>query len=340
MNNEPEKKQYRGTIIVDAVGLIDLSAQIPQKFCSDEFTPKTYLETLKFLAANNYHVIIPEMVSLEASDVLADGRSIGKHFAVKEQFKEMGKVVNPFLREVAVGAIPNIEIVPNTGPQEVDEHCKGISKALDNLKDMKNDFRAMAHKTKTKFDSTKTDITARVALIRGLEKTTDTTNFGDKSILSLLKNNYASEKNVFVLTRDSGLRNSIREQYSNANAISTPRLMYGLIQAGLGKYAGIAENVSALDFENSRRDAITKNRGNPLILLTPENDDNYSKSSKDSPFNNSLKELSLELKEKEAMSKTEIKSDGKSNVDKFRARYQRSNPRINNSGNGNDSHGL
>ncbi len=76
--NGDAQVSYRGTIIVDASSLFELSEQIPQRdpiANSRDIETSSYLDFLPFLARNGYRIVIPEMILIEAGKILKSGHN-------------------------------------------------------------------------------------------------------------------------------------------------------------------------------------------------------------------------------------------------------------------------
>lgn len=220
------KPKHRGTIILDASALIDLCAEVTPTLRQHGIKPVRYLETITFLARQGYRVIIPEMVSIEASSVLANGTALNSKFD-NASFLPSALILTPLLRDAALPAgdarkeHPGLEIMPHTGPAEVDAFCQQMTDACN----------------KPKLQ------TARYLIMQA--RKTNTSNFGDKSILSLLDDpaKHGIDEPVIVIARDGFLSKSVRE-FSHQPTYTPSKLAYALGSSRLASHLGFVTNVS------------------------------------------------------------------------------------------------
>jgi hypothetical protein len=227
----------RGIIIVDACALIDLAKQVSPYLRKNGAVLETYLDTLLFLSRHGYRVLIPEMASVEAGQILANGQNIDSAYRKThtDKYKKDHDSIRPFLRNVALGHYPNIEIIADTGPQDVDAHCNALRSAMNinwGTKDKKRDFLRRSNLTQTQRSSTD--------------------DFGDKAILSMIDRDMAGIdhcKNVLVLTDDELLRDSILEKHLEGSTLfDQPRIagltsrkfIHALAMGGLTEKMGFA----------------------------------------------------------------------------------------------------
>ncbi|MFZ4542015.1 MAG: hypothetical protein ACOYNL_09490 [Rickettsiales bacterium] len=185
----------RGIIIVDTCALFDMSKEIDPRLKANGVTPATYLNMLSYLAARGYRVIIPEMVALEAAQICANGFDIGSLF--KENSNAMARRLKPFMQAVAAGELPGMEIMPNTGPNEIDAFCAEA-----------NQLHAQPGSRLVKHNDAR--------LLFGKDKK----DFGDGAIVSLCKQpDLLRAKNVVVLTSDNRLTMRLRKLSNETQAV-------------------------------------------------------------------------------------------------------------------------
>lgn len=127
---------HRGTIILDASAIMALAKPVAadctngREDFSDTFS---CLELLALLGRQGYRILIPEMVSLEVSNIMANGANINRIFPAQSRYFYKSKLdvaaqeqCRTFLIKASRGEYPNIQIIPNTGPEHVDAYCRQL----------------------------------------------------------------------------------------------------------------------------------------------------------------------------------------------------------------------
>jgi hypothetical protein len=222
----------RATIVLSTDAMLALSQPVPKEYRrTDVMNPiTTYLDLLPFLGRHGYRILIPEIVSVKTAQVLADGRNT-KNFFEAPSYSEMG-YARPFLKMVAHDGYPNISIVTNTGPADVDAYCDALRAALGISNVRPRDHTKNFYKGRERSH-------AIIDLI------------GDKSIgsglpsVSTLANTLAHEKKdppLIVLTDDG----HIMEQLSgHARYLRIRYFMHYLVESGIGHAAGLTADASS-----------------------------------------------------------------------------------------------
>ncbi len=282
---DQQDKEYRGTIIVDTCVLSDFSLAFPKSFRQKgSQKPQTYLDILTFLAKNGYHIIIPEMIAIEAVEMVADGKSVKdwvKHDTNNDH--HYSETLMPFLKDVAKGNYPNIEIISGSGEESADNYCTDFNQILNNIKSHKNGYNGTEYQNKMKL----------MTEINALSKDIVRDDYGDKAIKSLL-NTYPKDS-TFVLTDDKKLLADINKNYKD-NSLSSYRLLQALPLAKLFQNAGIKELADIVKLENIRRRELMKVRYNESYNeLSEEDGIKCVRFLQHHPFLQSLKELAADI---------------------------------------------
>jgi hypothetical protein len=335
-NNNGTTPPYRGDIIVDATALIGLRVAIPNT--NDGYSEKKYLDILPFLAKNGYRIIVPERVSLEAGDILASGFDVDTLFAGNGKFKEM-HAVKSFLKDAALPESsnckdnPNICIASNTGPKAADDFCSNMEEIVraKNI-ELKNFKGSLLRKSQHNVGSNgveriiNSQIHRRIRALRSSENSTDA---GDKAIMSLLEEKYNKQNGtpVFVLTDDADLRNKIKS-FPHVGVPTVSNLIYGLVGSGLATEFGLPAGIKALDLENARIEALKnididrKEKYNPeRIKLGEEQKIAFVN---ELPLSKSLMSLSNDLKRQKIETPAANETSAGDAVAKFREKYKKS----------------
>jgi len=311
LQNDKSQPQYRGDIIVDVTSLLALSANIAENTANeDRNTPKKYLETLKFLANNDYRIIIPEITSYEAGNILASGKDVSSYLKNSPDKKSSNyPALRSFLKDASLPdnsihkETPNIRIATNTGPEEID----GFLKKLTDLE------KAQVHKTLKS--------TMAQDIISSQKQLNEKGNTHSKdAINSLIENKYKTENStpVFVLTDDHDLLDKVKD--SNVKTVSTSQFIYSLAQSGLGDKVGFPQGISALELEKDRR------RQFKGIDAIPErihdNEDKYVTTVKKLDITKSFAKLNAALDKQDDKPSPNIAETTSSNqLEKFEKKY-------------------
>lgn len=297
--------RHRGDIIVDASVLFKLTPDIP---ASDNSSPKKkYLEILPFLAKNGYRIIIPEMVAFEAGQITGSGFDAGDLFRSNGRF-QYEHDIKKMLKDAALPENSadkknkNINILSGAGPQEVNDFCDKVKRALEK-------YNYEIEREPNRPEQLNIRSAARknfMEIIKGSSQK----GRGDDAIISLIERDYKDKKigkPVFVLVDDIGLNLRIAD-FPHIKPVTTSELVYGLVQAGLGKDIGFPATIDAHDLDRKRRiDGSMCNRTNkPIPELIHKNEDAHMARIKDSPFTKSLEQL------KEYLEKQQV---GQSSID-------------------------
>lgn len=242
MTTDP--KTLRGTIIVDTSMLYSLYAAAHGEFRADATIGsgvrlRRYLDVLGFLSRNGYDILIPEMVSFEAENVIASGKDADRWFtrADSKRNKVLRAEMKHFLQDVARGRHPNIHIVPDTGPVEVDTYLKSVSRVLNRA----NPKHA-----------------AMIARLVELQRE-DTTGFGERAILSMLEQHdrRIRSSNIFVLSDDRHVMDDLSKRHPGVHVCNTLGLLDALKQSrlweGLGLDSGVTPVAVMRDIEKQMR---------------------------------------------------------------------------------------
>lgn len=336
--------KYRGTILVDANILIDLSVPFPEEYRENGLAPATYLDLLTFLGENDYKIIIPEMVSLESGQVPHTGQNIAKFFDFsnkKDRFVTENKILPKFLQAVANREIKNIELVRNTGPDFVNDYCNRIQIALNKYNNAYNDFLGTAKRLDKKASKAIAERTAQKALTEEFKKIhlNGKNDYGDNAILSLLKKNNEYEENnpTFVMTDDVKFIKKIGVKCHNIKVITSRQLIYNLAENNLYKKLGIVDAngkgvvTTAMDLENFRRNKLAdKKIGYTHKIITIDNDIHYKNKlpyDDNYIFFSSLKDLFLDLNEQKQKKQNELSLEkptvSTAMIEKFEKRFGR-----------------
>ena len=308
LSNGNSEATYRGTIIVDASVLFGLCTHVPNNNGNGGKKMDHYIDLLPFLAKNGYHIVIPEMVSYETGGLLKSGVDTQDFYDTKNLWQESHDIMMPLLKDAILPVGDknkennNITVVANTGPDYVDEFLRKINEI----------YRGMAVQIKSlgsvsgansKNNGKKISVYASVRnkiteLVRKM-KEKEEIDYGDESIISLIGKDYKiSDKPVFVLTDDFGLRSRIYSKYPIANTISAAGFIASIVGAGLSAEAGLPESISIgkLELERRKEMAIYDKSTKPILETLHKNESEYIAAINSSPFAKSLERLAEDLK--------------------------------------------
>ena len=101
------------TLVVDTSSLFTLTAQLPSELYAGGKKPKHSFGLLDALVASahrGYHVVIPEMVALEAGEVFSNGASLCRFFPGSPEKAENAPLLRLFLQRIRT--IKNMGIIP------------------------------------------------------------------------------------------------------------------------------------------------------------------------------------------------------------------------------------
>jgi hypothetical protein len=223
----------RGTIILDATAIILLAVPINPQFIdpSNPSPPTIYLDILPFLAKNGYRILIPETVALVAGDILADGTNISKYFDNPKITKH--PVTAQFLKSVARGDFPNIEIQTNTGPEKADAYCNALNEATR--------FRVSHDHT---IEARAQNSASRQAIINA--QVLYQKNLGDEAILSLLESlKPCGTDDLFIFINNTTLSKAIRN--AGIQPVGNRTLFHTMVDAGLLGNIGLKSTLTGED---------------------------------------------------------------------------------------------
>lgn len=329
---------YRGDIIVDTCVLLEMISDIPKdKQYSNSKTPVKYIDLLSFLAKNGYHIIIPEMISYEAGKVLASGTDVGKYYSGERKYGH--DILSPFLKDAAQPegsqekVNPNIEILHNTGPKEIDRFLESMHRIVADytarLKELRRDHSK-------NFNREIAELLAKNEVDYGIKDAKNQLgNYcGDDSIRSLVGRNYKRKDNklVVLLTDDNDLRMEMRRDFPSVESMTATYFIYSIANAGFGEEIGFDKSLSIEDLEKKRRlDCNTiANKKVAIPEKLHSNESGYIERVNSRAFAKSLAELAADLKRQKAEKPDaglEINnSGGEDRVAAFRAKYAKKPP--------------
>ncbi len=294
-NQQPTTAQPRGTIILDANALIHLAVPVSPTLRANGSTPETYLDILTFLANHDYRIFIPEMVSVEAGSLLASGRSIDSVFSdFDNPHHERSSVIRAFLKQKN----PNIQIITETGPTEIDAYCDSLQHALKYKTPLER--RRSRSYTMSSFEAARAGRGASINVL----KQQSTKDFGDQAIMSLLKSNreeIIDAENLSVLTVDGDLKDKIIQQHPYIDVVSIDKLCYAFGETNLPHHMGFPKHVSGQDLMAQRIHSDTQDtRRNSF--KSPKLD--FKISTLNTDFYGSLQQLADELKQAQGAAAT------------------------------------
>ncbi|MDX2095247.1 MAG: hypothetical protein SFW64_04835 [Alphaproteobacteria bacterium] len=325
----------RGTIILDASTIFYLAHPIDAQFVNPSHYPRlnSYLDLLPLLAKNGFRILIPEVVAIEAGDMLADGRELERS---PYNHKPSDRMRAGFLKSVARGHCPNISIVTNTGPKGANTYCQSLRIAVDlariseqaNLKNM----------------------------LKGIKTHSNTKNLGDQAIMAMLESEKYAQEGIptLVMTDDRDL--AIQAEKRGVQSVDTRSFLHNLVYSRLAAKMGLITQINGknLTGEDLFEDTYKKIEHRPQQDTGPWKTSQLEKhitnaflrnldSLNARPFARALvalkKDLDAQTVSVEApgnigMSSNPNGNGGASRIDRFKARYgQRDN------GNGNNSAG-
>lgn len=341
LRNNDSTTNNRGYVIVDSSTLFELMPEIPKDH-NDGLPNKRYLDILPFLAKNGYNIIIPEIVSFETSQILENRINIGNYFGNRHgnnKYNSVDEILKPFMKSVANNEYPNISILANTGPRDVDNFLSELKQlektkqsAAKSLKNDKGFTRLSNHNSLTNLESNKIAskqfefITKSTGYANNAERNTRE-KFGNLAIMELLKDRKILENNknpIYVLTNNRELKEEISKLGNHSIKTSNSSdLLYSCSLSGVGKKIGFPENISTADFNTKRfQDYLAITKGKREATIKPENAE-YVSRMENSLLAMSLTELNKTLDEQKENDKTANSNSGanSSQVDKFLRKY-------------------
>jgi len=289
----PSAAPERGVIILDADAICNLCVPVAPSLRT-AFGPEQYIYLLQFLSQHGFRVVIPEMVAVEATRLLKGGQNISTvfknnpHISDKSQwFENQLAKRRPFVLDASRPAdsthkrYPNIEVIGDTGPAEVDEHCNRLRAGVDLVKDMRH------------AKNNRVTHTISQSVVRTLQANRSN-DLGDAAILSLLNHpeKIGSPGPVFVLTNDKTLRETINTHYPAPRlVITTAAFLYGASLAGITTHAGFtAESTPQLLHDDMIRHSLREGKS-----LRAEQSHPWLKALEKSPFQQAMQVLGREL---------------------------------------------
>ncbi len=311
LSNGYAEVPYRGTIIVDANVLFGLCPHVPNNNGNGGKKINHYIDLLPFLAKNGYNIVIPEMVSFETGQLLKTGVNINDLYDKELLWKESKDVLTPLLKDAILPVgdknkeNPNINVVSGAGPYYVDEFLGKINELyrgmVVQIKGLSSVPGANSKNNGIKisvYASTRNKITELVREMKEKGKK-EKIDYGDEAIISLIGKDYKiSDKPVFVLTDDFGLRSQIYSKYPSIKTITTDGFIASIVGAGLSVEAGLPESISIRKLELERRKEIaTYDKDKKPLPETLHGDESeYINAINSSPFAKSLRQLADDLK--------------------------------------------
>lgn len=235
--------KYRGTIIVDTNVINDLFCLVADEHQNPSYYDdrkkwtervegrriKHYLGILEFLGKQGFHIVIPEMVSVEASSVLACGTALLDYAGVPADKRP--RFYSPQLAKLLQRAAKNhyMNVVTmeslDTGEPEakaLHTYIKGLE-AIKALPSHSKEAQEKLNEMKHSFDR----------------------NMGEKAIKTYLKQSKQDRMpNVFVLSQDSEALKDIAKE-CHVPVINLNGLLRPFIAHGLHKAVGLKEEVTA-----------------------------------------------------------------------------------------------
>lgn len=254
--SEP-KPPHRGTIVMSASGLISLCSKVSDRLKEDGLYPDNYLDILGFLGKNGYQIVIPEMVSVEAANIIRNGFCINDAFGKSGKFATQPKL-EPLLKDAARAAgsplknFTGISIATHTGPEEVEA-------LLDRLNHHTNNQQELSKQPHAKKRAHPQNIIHTLSDNLWISEKTD---FGDRAILSLLSKEPLAEP-ITVITNDVDLMRTIRDQFPDVCPLAVPNFVYSIGQSGVAHHAGFAKGLAG--------DALREDRWQGHAQYRPKN---------------------------------------------------------------------
>lgn len=314
----------RGTIILDASGIIGLAFKVAPALRKDGMRPDSYLDTLRFLSQHGFRVLIPEVALPECSNVLPNGRSIRSLF----HDRTTGEECYGFLRDAVLPEndmykeFPNIVVAHNTGPEEVDTYCRGLEGAATNEKRRKNDIISTINNTKS--------------MLQQFEK--KPSKASDRAVLSILKapDKWGVNSSTLVLTDDMALIERVRKSYAPIQVVSSTRFLYMLGESGIAKGMGFVARQDGEFFRNALRDAQAPSKHRSPTTSVPYSLVPYKPVQREAiekyDVMKSMGELANALRNEpalnqgEAPAESEVATDKSEGMQRFMARYRKGGP--------------
>ena len=277
----------RGVIVADASALINLCRPVSPYARANDITPSYYINFLLMLSQKGYQILIPEMVSIEAAEVLANGQSVGNLFNSSRKFGQT--ILKPFIQDASLPLgdlkkeYPGMAILAKTGPPAVDTFCKKLAHAAD-LKQFKPD-------PYVRYDAQQRHIHRR-AKVEEISKQ-NTSDFGDDAIISFMQDAVPISDGVpiIVLTDDGGLLKRVKDQFGSYHTMTSEQLISYMHTAGLAPHVGISSDILGglltIDYLSHCHDG-NSNRPSPV-----DNHDREGRAPSD--FYQSMMQLGAEL---------------------------------------------
>lgn len=301
----------RGILIVDTCALFDLTTNIAPTLKANGITPATYLDTLRFLGMSGYRVIIPEMISLEAGSICANGYDVNRLFRSQDSLPFAAQV-KPLLQKAALPVgdsgkdCAGIEIMRMTGPAHVDDFCARIN-AVDvvRTKAQASRQRNGSSRIGTDYDGARSELQA----IQSIYKK----DFGDDAILSLLhqQHSFAPCENVTVVTADGGLLKRLEAQFPTVMGARPAQFVHGIASSAAGVIFGFTAGVQT---DAITRDVYRGKNGGQGIVSVEEKQRMAA-----SPLSASLQQLASELRSPRPAAPPDIEDNG--GTPRFAERY-------------------
>ena len=115
---EQQKHKKCGIIILDSCALMKM-----------EGNKVDLLSIFGALSQHGFDVLIPETIAVESNATLADGTELQQFFG-HHAYKN--SVIKPLMRAAAkANELPNLRIVPQTGPDAADDYCAALKMGTD-----------------------------------------------------------------------------------------------------------------------------------------------------------------------------------------------------------------
>lgn len=225
----------RGTIILDASAIFLLAKDAAP--ANSGQLEHSCLEIIPFLAQQGYTILIPEMVSVEVSHILANGDKVDRLFA-STKFSPKSSDINThtrrqcreFLVKASHGLYPNIRIIPDTGPHEVDAYCKRLQD-ISRFEKTQNASSRGHHPERHR--------NAARDLLRKAQRDTDRKDFGARAVAELVKKvGEENREDVIVLSNNYPLLKEI-------HTLKDQEQIHSLESLSVHSFLSIVQNASA-----------------------------------------------------------------------------------------------